>query len=128
MPCRTKEEQREYQRLWVKGRRDAWIEENGPCSSCGSSEDLQVDHINRSTKSMNPSQIWSRKEEDRLKELSKCQVLCMECHKLKTKIEMSTAGHGTFTMYRYHRCRCDMCREAGRLQKSDWRAKNKIPS
>lgn len=84
-----KEYLRNYQREWVRKRRTSWIESNGPCKHCGSYEDLEVDHIDHNSKEIPIRCIWSRKESIRIKELSKCQVLCSRCHKEKTKLEGS---------------------------------------
>lgn len=78
-------QQREYQLQWMIERRTAWVLENGPCS-CGSWDQLEVDHIDASQKEMNPSAIWSRRQEIREAELAKCQVLCEDCHKAKKRI------------------------------------------
>lgn len=90
MAYSDKDKQRAYQKNWIQSRRREWIDENGPCS-CGSDIDLEVDHIDPSTKSMNPNAIWSRTESARLKELAKCQVLCKICHDLKTSREKATS-------------------------------------
>lgn len=79
-----KEYMRKYQLEWMRKRRQDWIDENGPCVHCGSDQDLEVDHIDASTKVWTPAKIWSRKQEDRDAELAKCQVLCEDCHKKKT--------------------------------------------
>lgn len=73
---------REFQKEWRKKRRLDWITENGPCRECGSWERLEVDHIDPSAKLHH--NIWSWSESRRLAELSKCQVLCHRCHRLKT--------------------------------------------
>ena len=78
------EAKRAYQREWMSARRTAWIEANGPCAQCGSSKDLEVDHIDPSLKEYNPREIWSRRAEVREHELAKCQVLCRACHKAKS--------------------------------------------
>lgn len=70
MPMRTKEEQREYQRLWIKRRRDAWFAENGPCAECGSWDNLRLDHVDASQKVSH--NVWSWTEVRRLVELAKC--------------------------------------------------------
>lgn len=88
---------RPYQRIWIKKRRTDWIIKNGPCTLCGSEKDLQVDHINRRTKELNPQAIWSRQKSVRVKELSKCQVLCGKCHKNKTSRE----NKGEFRVYSF---------------------------
>ena len=83
---RTKEEQRRYQREWVKQRRLEWIQENGPCALCGSTVDLEVDHRLGTEKELPSGDLWSLSKTNprRIKELSKCQVLCHVCHVKKT--------------------------------------------
>lgn len=110
-----KEYLRNYQREWLKARRDKWIEENGPCQKCGSTTNLEIDHIDRTQKKINVSQIWSRKEEVREAELAKCQVLCHDCHLDKTISELSKpSAHGKRNTYSKYGCRCDPCKEAKR--------------
>ena len=122
MPMKTREEQKEYQRLWIAARRSAWIEENGPCRACGGDYNLEVDHIDPSTKLIKPSAIWSRREEIRNEELAKCQVLCEACHLEKTVKDlrlMNTISreHGTYPKYEQG-CKCELCMEAMRIH---WR-------
>lgn len=69
----------------MRNRRQSWIDENGPCIDCGSTENLEVDHVNAKTKQYNPAQIWSRRKDVRDAELIKCVVRCNSCHVLKTK-------------------------------------------
>ena len=78
MPYKTKELQREYQKQWIKNRRQEWLSKNGPCKQCGTWENLEIDHIDPKEKITH--RIWSYNEEKRLKALAKCQVLCNECH------------------------------------------------
>ena len=126
MPMPTPEQQREYQRQWVADRRREWIEANGPCVKCGSTENLEVDHIDPVQKSAPVATIWSWTEARRLAELAKCQVLCRSCHDEKSTEDgyPRTAVHGT--RRRYDRgCRCDLCREARRLNAIQQRASKK---
>ncbi len=111
MPFKNHEEQKKYQSEWLRKRRDDWISDNGPCRKCQSSTELQVDHINRANK-VNHN-VWSWAKKRRLKELAKCQVICLECHKKKNKAEREPP-HGTNGRYtsRSYRCRCELCREA----------------
>lgn len=120
------------QRELRKIRRDEWIaSKGGVCAFCGSSNELQVDHIDPSTKKYNPYELWHRGEEFRNAELSKCQVLCYPCHKEKTKAEIAKkfpkkeksikrepVSHGTYGFYVYHKCRCAECKVAA---SSYWR-------
>lgn len=73
---------KKYQSAWMKKRRETWLAANGPCRLCGSSERLEVDHIDHSTKV--DHRVWSWSDERRKAELAKCQVLCHDCHKRKT--------------------------------------------
>lgn len=91
----------------------------GNCTSCGSNENLEIDHIDPSRKEFNISRrlhtapwpiIWS--------ELKKCQSLCTSCHKAKTFKGMN---HGTVGMYSHGRCRCAGCRSANRKYMQAWR-------
>ena len=111
----TGEQQREYQRRWLKARRNEWIDsQGGHCNQCGSTEALEIDHINRADKACNISTIWSRAAHVREAELSKCQVLCSDCHLVKTSREWdSLAKHGTMGMYK-RGCRCVACRQVNR--------------
>ena len=58
----------------------------GACVVCGATEDLQLDHLNPSTKKFNLGKLWSTNLENFLEELTKCQLLCFTCHQLKTVI------------------------------------------
>lgn len=78
MPYKNKDRQREFQRKWVSKRRQDWLLANGPCVKCGSWEELQVDHIDPSSKV--DHRIWSWAAMRREIELKKCQVLCAACH------------------------------------------------
>lgn len=75
---------REYRRLW-KAKRRADFFKDKKCVKCGSTERLELDHIDPSTKIHH--NIWTWKLERRLSEIAKCQVLCHECHRLKTRQE-----------------------------------------
>ena len=80
------EKQRESRKSWyrsvVKKRRADWLKANGPCVQCGSLNDLEVDHIDPATKIHHG--VWSWREDRRIAELAKCQVLCSKCHLKKT--------------------------------------------
>lgn len=109
----------------MKKRRESWIEgQGGKCAKCGSRDGLEVDHIDPSTKGMSPAGIWARKEESRVAELAKCQVLCYTCHKAKTRSEQWRVVHGDYGMYKTHKCRCDLCRAANAARVRRQRASN----
>jgi hypothetical protein len=81
-------DKRAYDREWIKKRRDAWFAVNGPCVDCGSSENLELDHDNRSEKVSH--RVWSWSEERRSIELAKCVARCRKCHRAKTNEERKT--------------------------------------
>lgn len=75
--------QRAYQTTALKRRRREWIAANGPCQHCGSTERLEVDHIDPETRVTHAVWSWSKLRRDA--ELAKCQVLCHDCHVKKTR-------------------------------------------
>lgn len=119
MSYRDPVKQRTHQAKWIAKRRSDWILANGPCVECGSWDDPQLDHIDRSQKVSH--KIWSWSEERFEIEAAKCQVLCRRCHKNKTYSELSKPlVHGTATAYKYRGCRCNDCRVAAREQTYAW--------
>jgi len=125
MACLNREHRRAYlrtyQRQWLAERRAEWFREHGPCALCGSSDDLQLDHIDPQQKVSH--NVWSWSEQRRTAELAKCQVLCALCHYAKTGAENSRPlpPHGTRNRYNRGRCRCDACRDANRVRGNRWR-------
>ena len=109
----TGEQKRAYQRKWVAARRQQYVEaQGGVCALCGSSEKLEIDHKVATTKTFNPTAIWSRRSNIRESELAKCWVLCHVCHADKTwRIDRKRANHGTHSMYT-NGCRCADCKNA----------------
>jgi len=107
------EAKREYQREWMSVRRADWIaSKGGICAECGSTESLEIDHVDPTTKTTSVATLWSRTEAVRLLELKKCQVLCETCHQAKTTRQFSVdSPHGTYGRYK-KRCRCDECKAA----------------
>lgn len=101
-----------------KRRREAVFRLGGKCAICGSGEDLEIDHIDRTTKSMNVARMTMVSQERFDAELKKCQLLCSKHHDEKTTrdrgLKPARGTHGTLSSYRY--CRCERCRKA----KSDY--------
>lgn len=102
MAWKNKADKKRYQRNWKKARRISWLKENGPCL-CGETRisQLTVDHIDAETKEMEATDIWSRREEIRSKELSKCQVLCKTCHRKKTEGDGASEAQAEHYLNRY---------------------------
>lgn len=104
----------------------------GVCKHCGSSDNLELDHIDRHTKEFVVSQYGRSVSKDKFwDEVNKCQLLCKSCHIKKgyESEDIIKAEHGGFSMYQRHKCRCDICVEAynkkAREYKREWRARKK---
>jgi 5-methylcytosine-specific restriction endonuclease McrA len=125
MPAgKTREEynayMREYMRKRIADRRArAIIQLGGKCVRCGSTENLEFDHIiagsydpkSRSGKGT----MWTFSEKRFQAELKKCQLLCKDCHWEKTLDDTGKTSakgtHGTLSAYRY--CgppKCEECK------------------
>ena len=121
---------REYQKKRYAKRRSMAIEVlGGVCVECNSSENLEFDHIDPLLKKIEVTKLFSKYSwENILVELSKCQLLCEDCHNQKTIKQLSQkvpwnkgkkapADHGTVRRYNVFRCRCDLCKEAKSLSR-----------
>jgi 5-methylcytosine-specific restriction endonuclease McrA len=65
--------------------RSEFIESQGSrCAICHGTENLEIDHVDPTTKKHRVCNLWNRREEVRTAELAKCQVICNQCHKDKT--------------------------------------------
>lgn len=125
---RSREEYNAYMAQYMKKRcaerRAKAIEQlGGKCVRCGSTENLEFDHIEAGSYERRPgsgrhAMMWSFSEKRLQEELRKCQLLCHDCHKLKTREnnEYPVAwnridDHGTEAMY-LKGCRCVPCKDA----------------
>ena len=118
MRAERKEYLRLYHHVWYRRvmveRRKQWLYDNGPCVGCGGSINLEVDHLDSSTKVSHCVWSWSKVRRDA--ELNKCVVRCKACHKIKTAVENRARfsrppTHGTSSGYVHHGCRCTECKE-----------------
>lgn len=127
MPQKDPDKRREFMRNWMKSRRDKYVQElGGKCAKCESTDRLEFDHIDRSTKKHKPSDLWGRKEENIREELAKCQLLCCACHKEKSTLEsIIPKEHGTTSMY-YTGCRCQPCKSARAEESRNNKARKKL--
>jgi len=103
MAFKNTQEQREYQRLWMKRRRNEFFA-GKKCLHCGSTLDLEIHH--RDPVEKESHRIWSWSQGRRDAELKKCDVLCSICHAEFHAGEMQR--HGTRCRYQAG-CRCDAC-------------------
>lgn len=85
------------------------------CVQCGSTEDLQFDHIKPEDKSFNIKDNLTPSNEKVQEELKKCQLLCKACHIEKTAKENSGFSHGTIYGWMKANCSCNECENAKKL-------------
>ena len=87
----------------------------GKCSSCGSRKNLEFDHLDPNLKEFRISSRIDAPEEELIKEVEKCVLLCHKCHVKKT-LENNEfgelTGHGTRWNYGKNGCRCQRCKQA----------------
>lgn len=91
----------------------------GKCVKCDSTSNLEIDHIDWKEKKFTITNRTNLSWEKLKLELDKCQLLCEKCHDQKSiddRREQITGfreqPHGTYTRYRFYKCRCDECTKA----------------
>ena len=100
----------DYAKRKTAERRGQWIhEQGGTCAHCGSDGPFEIDHIDPASKEIEIAALWLRRQVVRDRELSKCQVLCVPCHRDKNASEQPRQ-HGLANWRRG--CRCGICRSA----------------
>ena len=122
-------DRREKNRIYMRGqyykRKRYFIDLlGGKCKWCGEDniKELEFDHEDPERKETTITNILSYKIEKAQREISKCQLLCKKCHKEKNKVDNGEAKHGTYTMYKHHRCRCRPCMDSFNVARKKWRA------
>lgn len=103
---------------YLRRRADALVQLGGRCK-CGSTTDLQFDHINPATKLHNLTTMFSKSSQTQIdEELAKCQLLCKECHEAKSRAEQmgrpawnkgSRQDHGSYFGVYTLKCTCPDC-------------------
>lgn len=120
---------REYIKKRAKEKRKWAIDKlGGKCVECGSTDNLEIDHIDPKKKSFTFGKLWSLAKSKVEAELAKCQLLCTDCHRKKNLIDghlQSRFEHGTYTSYRHANCRCELCRQACATHNRLYRIKKK---
>lgn len=135
----TSEDMAEYMKARRLARRISLIELlGGKCAECGSTESLEVNHVDRENKSFQLSGAnLDRSWDTILEEAGKCNLLCSEHHKEFTRKQYTTGSiepwnksriqdtrelfgipHGSAKRYNEAGCRCDHCRLAKRLYRT----------
>ena len=113
----TSAERAEYMNQYREKRR-AWAREHlgGKCVTCGTTEELEFDHIDPSTKVKQIASMLTESWKNFLAEVNKCQLLCEVHHELKTREAYAKQPrrwkHGKTTMYTKGGCRCYLCTTA----------------
>lgn len=107
-----RENYNEYMRKYMlkryhRRRSDSIEKLGGKCVVCGTTDNLEIDHIDRSTKTMAISGLWSCNIQRYEAELKLCQLLCEQHHKEKTSRENSVDHGGGKTGKR--NCYCELC-------------------
>lgn len=106
---------REYHRNYYRRRRQPMLDYlGGKCADCGSTEELQFDHIDPREKSFEIKANLTLNNPEVRAELDKCQLLCKPCHLRKSAKERSGFTHGTMYAWMAKRCRCEVCFPAWR--------------
>jgi len=84
----NKEKIRKQQREHIKKKRAICLEYlGGKCVKCGTTHNLQFDHIKREGKKYEITRKLSNNFDNLKEELDKCQLLCVDCHLDKTAKE-----------------------------------------
>lgn len=110
---------REYMRKYRANKRlQCKATLGGKCVKCGSTSNLEFDHVDRTTKVDGIANLLTNSKETLELELKKCQLLCAPCH-WKKSIESSDlveAQHGVARGQLYKKgCRCNLCVEAAKI-------------
>jgi hypothetical protein len=97
----------------------------GVCVRCGTTEDLQFDHIDPKTKRFAVCSDLSRPWNELVDEVLRTQLLCCSCHQAKGVEDRGEPSHG---LYRYcdFGCRCDVCRAANAAKSARRRARRRV--
>ena len=123
----------EYMKARYHRRRSEFIDSRGRvCAKCYSTgPEFEIDHVDQFEKKFDIAKAlasWSDKR--LLPELEKSQVLCVECHREKTRVDLSKRfgqrthwEHGTLAGYRH--CRCPECKSAKSAYAKNYRITHK---
>lgn len=112
-------------RRYHQRREEAFKLLGGKCQVCGTTENLEIDHVNADEKEIALNKMWAIAKERFLKELAKCQLLCKEHHEEKSiadrGFQKAKGTHGTVSSYKH--CKCGLCREAWNKHSREYRRK-----
>ena len=124
MPIIDHQKRKEYKKLqYERSKKKMYEYFNNTCCDCGKTNvKFEIHHLDKKAKEFCLTEWWARRWELILKELEKCVLLCVSCHHARHKKEI--VEHGTDTMYRRRKCRCDVCKKGNSDRTKAWRSKN----
>ena len=112
-----------YLDRYYRNRSAAIARLGGECVDCGATEDLQFDHVDRTAKQHDVSQLMNGYRRELLEaELAKCVLRCGPCHERKT-VEYRddrSVPHGGGVSGKKN-CKCDLCRTKKREYMRSWK-------
>jgi hypothetical protein len=128
---RSKDEYNDYMRTYMleryhSRRAESYATLGGKCVVCGSCDDLQIDHIDPATKTLNIAKLWSVSRERYIKELELCQLLCGVHHRQKTSVEQGVPHGGGISGKK--NCYCGLCAPKKRKYQRERRRKSRASS
>jgi hypothetical protein len=98
----------------------------GKCVICGSTNQLEFDHIDPGTKTIDVGKLLSVSKAVRDAEFKKCQLLCKSHHAEKSARE-SSVGHGGGRSGKKN-CSCVPCKERKAQYMREYHARRKAAS
>lgn len=118
----------EYMRGYMLRRyrefREYYVEKlGGTCVDCGTTSNLEFDHVHPFGKRYPVSAIMLHSKEKRENELAKCVLRCNECHKGKTSAQRSVP-HGGGASGKSG-CKCRLCKDKKNEYMRNWKANKK---
>jgi hypothetical protein len=129
----TKEEYNEYMRLYMLRRYHDLL--GGMCTECSDTSELEFDHIDRTKKTGELAKMWSYNWDDFIDELTKCQLLCRDCHIDKTKEDMGVPHGGgkagkflTLPSGKRQACSCVSCTKQRNKYSREYKRSKRKPS
>lgn len=87
MAFKDKSKFNEYRNEWVRNRKRFFMEaKNVPCMDCGLVNPIvmEFDHRPDEVKSFTIAANWQFSMDRLLKEIAKCDIVCANCHRLRT--------------------------------------------
>lgn len=105
--------QKEYQlKRYHQRRKQAFEKLGNKCIVCGTTVNLDIDHVDYRQKTLAINKLWSVAESRFWSEIEKCQLLCIKHHKAKTSLETPERRpitHGKYWAAYKYQCQCDEC-------------------